>query len=286
MNPMAALLPDGKRLHLQHGPIDLIVGADGDRHRAIAAARHRFQTILEDLVNELPLLRAKMEPGSPIPKGNTAKRMDQAVRPFAAQTFVTPMAAVAGGVADEILHAMRDNAQLDRAYVNNGGDIAIHLTPGTEFNLAIAGHDGADLGRIQITHSDPVRGIATSGRHGRSFSRGIADSVTALARSAAEADVAATLIANHVDLPGHPSVARQPANQIKDDSDLGDLPVVIGCKPLTPTDIAGALGEGLAFAENSIQRGLISGAALVLQKECRTTQMQTFMPTQRTPLHA
>ena len=29
MTPVAAILPCGTRLHLQHGPIDLVIGADG-----------------------------------------------------------------------------------------------------------------------------------------------------------------------------------------------------------------------------------------------------------------
>ena len=53
--------------------------------------------------------------------------MHAAVAPFAEESFITPMAAVAGAVADEILQAMRRAAPLARAYVNNGGDIALHL---------------------------------------------------------------------------------------------------------------------------------------------------------------
>ena len=43
--------------------------------------------------------------------------------------YVTAMASVAGAVADEILSVMRDAAELDRIYVNNGGDIALYLDP-------------------------------------------------------------------------------------------------------------------------------------------------------------
>ena len=68
-------------------------------------------------------------------------------------------------------------------------------------------------------------GVATSGRHGRSFSLGIADAVTVLARTASQADAAATIIANAVDLPGHPAVRRMPANELQPDSDLGARPV-------------------------------------------------------------
>ena len=72
-----------------------------------------------------------------------------------------------------------------------------------------------------IEADDPARGIATSGRHGRSFSLGIADAVTVLARTAAQADAAATIIANAVDLPGHPAILRCPAHDLQPDSDLG-----------------------------------------------------------------
>jgi ApbE superfamily uncharacterized protein (UPF0280 family) len=50
MNPMAAILPCGTRLHLQHGPIDLIISADGQRERAFEAANACFQTVLTELV--------------------------------------------------------------------------------------------------------------------------------------------------------------------------------------------------------------------------------------------
>ena len=130
--------------------------------------------------------------------------MHAAVAPFAAEHFITPMAAVAGAVAEEILGAMMDEARLDRAYVNNGGDIALHLADGEHFTVGLM--DRPDQpGLMRNDHDradDPTRGIATSGRHGRSFSLGIADAVTVLARTASQADAAATIIANAVDLPG------------------------------------------------------------------------------------
>ena len=69
---------------------------------------------------------------------------------------------------------------------------------------------------------DPVRGIATSGWRGRSFSLGIADAVTVLAATAAKADAAATIIANAVDLPNHAAITRVPAREIAPDNDLGE----------------------------------------------------------------
>jgi uncharacterized protein len=74
--------------------------------------------------------------------------------------------------------------------------------------------------QCEIDFDIPVRGIATSGWRGRSFSRGIADSVTVLAKTAAMADAAATVIANAVNVV-HPGIVRRPACDIRDDSDWG-----------------------------------------------------------------
>ena len=77
-----------------------------------------------------------------------------------------------------------------------------------------------------------MRGVATSGWRGRSFSLGIADAVTVFAGTAAVADAAATLIANAVDLPGHPAFARAPARRCDPQSDLGERLVTVDVGPL------------------------------------------------------
>ena len=261
----------GNRLHLQHGPIDLILWAEGGagaREAAYAAAAARFDGLLAELVAELPALRQRMVPDLPIPAGETARRMDRAVRPLS-EVFVTRMAAVAGAVADTALTAMGGAAPLRRAYVNNGGDIALHLSPGTRFDTAMMDHAGRDQGRIAIAAGNGIGGIATSGRHGRSLSLGIADSVTVLAADAARADAAATLIANAVDLPGHSAIRRQPACVLDPDSDLGDRMVVTGCGALSPRQVAEALSAGEARAAKLLTRGHILGAALFLQGQAR-----------------
>ena len=177
------------------------------------------------------------------------------------------MAAVAGSVADEILSEMIAAAPLARAYVNNGGDIALHLASGSRFDLSVARLDASgEHGRIRVTAADAVRGIATSGRGGRSLSLGIADSVTVLARTAAAADAAATLIANAVDLPGHPGIERVPARELDPDSDLGVRPVVVGCDPLSPVEAEEALARGVVEARRMRESGLIEAAGLFLQE--------------------
>ena len=205
----------------------------------------------------------------------------RATKPYADQWFVAPMAAVAGSVADTVLAAMVTHANPGRAYVNNGGDIAVHLDPGQTFTLGMALQAGTALGQFRMTHALPARGVATSGRHGRSLSLGIADSATVLAATAAEADVAATLIANAVDLPGHPAITRQPAQDIHPDSDLGNQPVVTHCAPLSAPDRARALDAGLARARECVQRRLIHGAALFLQGDTRLLNPAPFTLTEK-----
>lgn len=281
LKPIARYLDDNDpngRLHLQHGPIDLVIGVDGDggapldpdlRRRAFNAAIGRFDTILEELVGELPLLRAPVARNSRTPSGAVARRMMEAVHPFSHAHFITPMAAVAGAVADAMVAAMvsafdaRDCPA--RIYVNNGGDIAFHLSGNAEFRILVAREDGASLGAFAVKASDAPRGVATSGRGGRSLSMGIADSVTIVARNAAAADAAATIVANAVDLPGHAAISRQRAIEVVDDSDLGDHLVVVGCGPLSQDEIDQALERGVSAAEALIDRGLIDRAALFLQ---------------------
>lgn len=266
---VARMLADGERLYLQHGPIDLVIGAEpvSARERAFQAAWDRFQTILDELVAELPLLRRAV---GAMPVGAVARRMTTAALPHA-PVFVTPMAAVAGAVAEEVLAAMLAATPLTRAYVNNGGDIAFHLGEGARFRMAIAGLNGADLGRVDVGHPDPARGLATSGQGGRSLSLGIAQAVTVLARTAAQADVAATLIANAVDLPGHPVITRAPANSLQPDSDLGTRLVVTDVGWLTGADTSTALDHGLLAAQAMTEQGLIVSAALFLNGQSRTT---------------
>jgi hypothetical protein len=271
--PVGAILADGRRRHFQHGPIDLVIEARGkgvEVGRAYKQAWARFETILGELVGELPALRSPMTADGPKLTGTTAERMATACAPHR-EIFVTPMAAVAGAVADEVLAALVAGRALEKAYVNNGGDIALHLSPGASFDagmVSLADTPSA-AGTIAIDHASPVRGIATSGWRGRSLSLGIADSVTVLARSAAEADVAATLIANAVNTH-HPRIERVKARELDPDSDLGDRAVTVDVGVLPDAAVIEALDAGVAVAEAMAGNGHIAAAHLVLQGEMRS----------------
>lgn len=266
------MLPDGRRLHLHDGPIDLIVEAFGELQAvetAYQAASARFVSVLDELCAELSYLRQGCSVEALWPKGPVARRMVAAVIPYATQYFITPMAAVAGAVAEEVLATMDSAAELSRAYVNNGGDIALHLSPGEKFVVGMVERpDRSSLfGTTAVSFSDPVRGVATSGWRGRSFSLGIADAVTVLADRAAAADAAATIIANAVDLPGHPAVVRVPARELAPDSDLGERRVTQAVGALTAEEVNQALQAGAHTAERLLRMGLIRSAALNLQRE-------------------
>ncbi len=270
-HPARATLPDG-RLLLQHGPIELVIEAWGERceiELAYDQAWRRFQDILETLVCELALIRSPLREPYPLARGPVARRLIAACWPHRS-VFVTPMAAVAGGVADEMLEALLAGRAIAKAYVNDGGDIALHFGVGEFFDLGVVGDVGqpALSAVARIRFDSPVRGIATSGWRGRSQSLGIADAVTVLARTAAAADVAATLIANAVNVE-HPAIRRQPAREVKIDSDLGDLPVTVAVGELPHACTTQALENGLALAQSMRSGGLVEAAYLSLQGQTR-----------------
>ena len=269
----------GDRWHFSHGPMDIVIGADGDG-RAVDAAHDaawlRFEPLMDELVAELPLLRQRVS-GSRALQGHVARRMWMACAPHAA-AYITPMAAVAGSVAQELI-ACYQRPGVRRAWVNNGGDIALHLVDGESVRIGLfanlAGFDAAALrraaagdlqhdGRIAVMAGDGVAGVATSGWRGRSFSLGIADSVTVLAADAASADAAATMVANAVDV-AWPGIERAPAISLRDDSDLGTLLVTVAVPTLPQALVREALDQGAAVAKALRARGLIVAAVLVCQ---------------------
>lgn len=279
--PQSKRLQDG-RLWLHHGPIDLFIAAYGASQEvalAYQAAEKTFQQLLSQIVEELPGLRKAVGNKKRRWKYDICQRMEDACFPFN-ESFITPMAAVAGSVADTINAAMILERNLEKTYVNNGGDIAVYLSAGNTFSAAIAENpkNSSLAERLQINAASPVRGVATSGRGGRSFSLGIADAVTVLAKNAALADAAATLIANAVDT-SHPTIQRERANTIDPDSDLGDKWVTVEVGELPLPVLAEALENGIALARHLHPSGLIQAAYLSLQGERRI-----FSPQQETAL--
>jgi ApbE superfamily uncharacterized protein (UPF0280 family) len=278
----------GNRWHFQHGPIDLVIGAEGDKGivaQAHERAWNRFTSVLQELVDELPALRAPVGADCAV-HGVVARRMWAACAPYRAD-FITSMAAVAGSVAQEIRACYVLNG-IDRAWVNNGGDIALHLAPGRSVSIGVVSDIAAvDLellrgsglaldGQLHITSTMPVRGVATSGWRGRSLSMGIADSVTVLAHTAAQADAAATMVATAVNVQDA-RISRMPAWLVRDDSDLGALPVTVDVPALPLSQVQTALQRGLQKAQELKAEGLLWFALLTCQGQCVATVEPTAL---------
>ena len=270
--PRLTLLGDGSRLRLSHGPIDVVVEAWGEAAEVAAAygqAARDFQAVLPDLLQELSPLRQPLGETPPVLRGPVARRMLAAVWPHRA-VFVTPMAAVAGAVADHLLERLARGRRLSRAYVNDGGDVAFGLAQGQSLTFGHAAEiaDARLADVLLLAQTDPARGLATSSRGRRSLSFGIADAVTVLAASAAAADAAATLIGNAVDLD-HPAIRRRPACALDPTSDLGERLVTVEVGALEPEAVAQALANGARLAQRMLQDGLLDGACLRLDGQRR-----------------
>ena len=292
MRPLRNQLSDGNQ-HFSWGPIDLIIGAKADIHnqQCIAAAHdaawQRFQQILPELVSELDLLQSPIQLGVTQNglTGLIAQNMWHACQPFC-EEFITPMAAVAGAVADHILEYYKVPGIL-KAWVNNGGDAAFYLTRGQTLPIGLCSNAYQTYNQIQNDHfverdakltisaTDPVRGIATSGWQGRSFSMGIADSVTVLASNAAAADAAATIIANAVNLQDD-RIERKRACDVKDNSDLGDRLITVHVPQLEYPLIKQALEKGLEVAQLLQNDHLIWGCILNCQNQVQSIFSQSI----------
>ena len=269
-----------ERLHFQHGPMDIVIGATGQSEavaRAHAAAWVRFEPLLEELLAERQMLWQPIGCGTCNPCfGKTARLMWDACAPFAAN-FITPMAAVAGAVA-QTLAKRYESPGIEKAWINNGGDVAIVLSEGASVGvgvvsdllaatkqIAVQGNPSVKWdASLSIRYGENSRGVATSGWGGRSFSLGIADSVTVLARTAAMADAAATVIANAVNVHDE-RIVRIPANQLKDNSDLGEMLVTVDVPALPQQLVGAAIEAGRLCAEQLLAQGLIDSAFICVQ---------------------
>ncbi len=274
-------LLSGNRWHYQHGPIDIILCAEGDG-KVIAFAHdalwNRFPTILSELVEELTLLHSSPCTKAINPLSSfTGRLMWDACAPFS-DRFITSMAAVAGAVAQTLLPFF-DHERINKVWINNGGDIAFRLQDDAQLRIGAMNnsqptwHTPTPSIDLLFTADDAVAGVATSGCGGRSFSLGIADSVTVVARTAAMADAAATMIANAVNVDDA-RIVRRPASELKDHSDLGDRLVTVQVPELPRDLIAIALQNGITEASAFLARDLIAGAVLQLQGQTKMIGLQ------------
>ena len=253
---------EDNRLFLQHGPINIVLEAIGiDKDLAYQNVKGYFETLLEQLVLDMELLKEEVVFNRKF-NNKISQSMQDATERYS-PAFITPMAAVAGSIADNILRVLINNTNLEKAYVNNGGDVSFYLNKNQIMKTSLAAIPNMIA---EIKYKDKSRGIATSGWRGKSFSRGIADSVTVLADNAAMADAAATMIGNAVDIYNHPKIKKQPANEMYEDSDLKNLLITVEVGLLTKVEIKEALKNGYQTALQYIDKDLINTALIQLSE--------------------
>jgi len=262
---------EDNRLFLQHGPINIVIEAIGvDKKLAYFDAKKYFETLLDELVLDLKILKKEVVLNRKF-SNKISQGMQDATEKFT-PSFITPMAAVAGSIADNILKILVDSKNLEKAYVNNGGDVAFHLSQNQVMKTSLAAIPNMFA---EIEFKDQSRGIATSGWKGKSFSRGIADSVTVLADNAAMADAAATMICNAVDIYNHPKILKKPASEIYEESDLKNLLITVEVGELTKVEIREAIKNGYVTALQYVQKGLINNALIQLREYFCIVQKNT-----------
>jgi len=274
------ILSDG-RYHFQDGPIDLIIGADGRKailNKCIEDCWRRFSGVLPALMQDLHVLKQEVarEVGEPILACSVSQAMWRACARHDVAERLTPMAAVAGSVADDLITCFHQEG-IARAFINNGGDIAFHLALDAQYviglhadptRLADPAALAARAASLLVSGTSPIRGVATSGWRGRSFSFGIADAVTILAKSAAIADAAATVVGNAVNVEA-PCIERKAADTLKDNADLGSRLVTTQVGKLTPVEVDAALQAGCERAKRLMDQNIIFGAVIQLQGSTR-----------------
>jgi ApbE superfamily uncharacterized protein (UPF0280 family) len=176
---------------------------------------------------------------------------------------LTPMAAVAGTIADAVADWLYERGAT-RVIVDNGGDIAIRLSPGEHATVGVRPQITSPL----ISHVINLKsglswGVATSGLGGRSFTRGIASAVTVLAANASVADAAATSVANAC-IVDAPYLVQLPAEEMDPHSDLTGIRVTVASGLLSSEKIGLAVRRAGRKAENFSRRNIIIGAFIAL----------------------
>ena len=255
------------------GPATLVLkGEKGGKDYRFdrTAVTARVEGILGEIRVCLPVLKQRawrIKNTAALPP--VARKMVEAAKAVDAETL-TPMAAVAGAVAEELKEYLKGEG-LEFISVNNGGDVAIYN--GRQKPVAIS------IGDIKSNSPTPYVlrverltdfGVATSGFGGRSFTLGLADMVSVIAPSAPLADAAATFICNNTNVEDA-SVVRRKAAEIDPSTDIPEELVTVNIGELSSPRVREALARGKAAAERLKVEGRISEAVILLQREMATT---------------
>jgi ApbE superfamily uncharacterized protein (UPF0280 family) len=180
----------------------------------------------------------------------------------------TPMAAVAGAIADLVADYVTETTDATRIMINNGGDISIRLKDGNHVRVGLC--TGLAASRVDYFLSvDKDCGICTSGFGGRSFTLGIASAVTVLAGRASLADAFATYIGNKTSIDA-PNIKRERADSLDPDTDIPGKDVTTFVGDLSDAETERALQNGWEGAIRFLNNGTIDGAVIAVKRKIVT----------------
>ena len=255
------------KVFLDYGPISMVIAASRDGEPMTELCRDAGQVAvdcLSELGPQLKYLKRSWTQCEPDELSGVAFAMWQAVQ-STGDINLTPMAAVAGAFADKVADWLQQQGAT-KALVNNGGDVAIRLLADETTKVGVMPEiGGVGFSKlVRLTAGDGIGGIATSGLGGRSFTCGIMESVTVLAKSCAVADAFATSLANgsYIDSP---AVVRGLARLIDPDTDIPDLMVTESVGRLTPQEVQQSMQQVLTRLRDNVDKRIIKGATLHLQ---------------------
>ncbi|MGE5840127.1 MAG: UPF0280 family protein [Deltaproteobacteria bacterium] len=262
----ATVLPGGSVL-AESGPMRLVISASVGKvvqtKLALRAAEQSFG-LLERVASHRNFLGRQFLEYRKEMKDPLVQRMIDSVI-MVGDRDLTPMAAVAGTLADEVANFLFERG-MTKVVVDNGGDVAVRTDQEEPITVGIR-PDVNDRTVSYVIRLDPLirsHGVATSGLGGRSLTRGIASAATTIARTASLADAAATAVANASFLEDE-QVQRRPAEELDPYTDIAGLDVTVKVGALSEEKKSRALSQAIRRAEDLVQREVILGAFVAVQ---------------------
>ncbi len=256
------------RLLVDYGPISMVIEAYRRGHPLAEAMEAGGRTALMHLENLTRVLDIAKKPAVELEVcrefPDILNKMIEAVK-ATGEPDATPMAAVAGAIADEVLSTLINNGAT-RAVVNNGGDIAVLVDAEKPMRVGII----TDLADGKITHFIELRaehlvsGLATSGLQGRSLTKGIASAVVVLGKTSAQADACATMLANAVNA-GHREIFRAKAETVDPLTDIKGQLVTLKVGDIDAATVNQALESGKSKFFEYRSRGLLCGVVMAVK---------------------
>lgn len=265
---------DEETVIAEYGPMRLAIRAWQKSRPQTALCRQAAEVsfgYLEAIAVRQALLGRPADQIESLPQNDLVKRMIQSVKAIGDKDL-TPMAAVAGTIADAVADWLFSRGPT-RVVVDNGGDIAIRLAAGETVAVGIR----PQVDRLDISHIarlDDRRsswGVTTSGLGGRSFTRGIASAVTAIAANASIADAAATAIANACFVADR-NIVQIPAERIDPNTDLKGMNVTVEVGTLSSAKKIQAVQAARSKADSLCRQKHIVGALVAFENVFTITQ--------------